>query len=100
MAAKKKPTRHRSALKAARQALRRNRHNRAIKKGMRLKARAAGDSAAAKDGKTADMLSQACAAFDKASKSGVIHWKTAARRKSRLARRVAATLAAAPAKTA
>ncbi len=100
MAATKKPTRHRSALKAARQAVRRHRHNLVIKKGMRLAARAAGDAAVAKDGKTSELLAKASAAFDKAARRGVIHWKTAARRKSRLALRVAARLAATPAQPA
>jgi small subunit ribosomal protein S20 len=100
MAAKKKPTRHRSALKAARQSLRRHRHNSVMKKGMRLAARAASDAAAAKDGKTTELLSKAAAAFDKAARRGLIHWKTAARKKSRLARRVAAQLSAAPAQAA
>ena len=86
--------RHRSALKADRQSLRRYLRNRAVKKGLRSAARAAGDAAASKDAKAADLLSQAASAFDKAARSGTIHWKTAARKKSRLAKRVAAQMAA------
>ncbi|MEK7678811.1 MAG: 30S ribosomal protein S20 [Deltaproteobacteria bacterium] len=99
MATKKKPTRHRSALKAQRQALKRNLNNRSIKKGLRLTARAAGDAAAAKDStKASHLLGKASSALDKAAKTGAIHWKAAARKKARLARRLSAQLSgAAPA---
>jgi len=95
MAAKKKPTRHPAALKAQRQSFRRHLRNRAVKKGLRLAARAASDAAAAKDSKTAHLLAKASSALDRAARRGSIHWKTAARKKSRLAKRVAAQLAAA-----
>jgi small subunit ribosomal protein S20 len=97
MPAKKKTMRHRSAIKAYRQSLRRHARNVAMKKTIRKAARAAGDAAAAKDSKTSELLAKASSAFDRAAQRGAIHWKTAARRKSRLAKRVAAGLAAAAA---
>lgn len=97
--AQKKIKRHPGAIKANRQAIRRNLRNRIVKKGIRLAARAVMDAALAKDGgKTAELSAQAASAFDKAAQGGVIHWKTAARRKSRLARRAAAQLASVAAK--
>jgi small subunit ribosomal protein S20 len=97
MPAKKKTMRHRSAIKAHRQSLRRHARNVAMKKTIRRAARAAGDAATAKDSKTAELLAKASSAFDRAAQRGTIHWKTAARRKSRLAKRVASGLAAAAA---
>lgn len=89
--------RHASGIKAHRQSLRRHARNLSMKKAMRQAARAASDAAAAKDAKSSELLAKAASAFDRAAKNGSIHWKAAARRKSRLARRVAAGLAA-PAK--
>lgn len=94
MAAKKKPTRHASALKAHRQSLKRYSRNRAAKKAIRLSIRAAVD--AGKDPKVGELLAQASSCMDRAAQRGTIHWKTAARKKSRLAKRLAA-IAAAPA---
>ncbi|MBI4376372.1 MAG: 30S ribosomal protein S20 [Elusimicrobia bacterium] len=89
MAQAKKPKRHASAIKAQRQAERRYSRNRAIKKSVRLAMRAVSDAAKAKDAnKVADLMSAAAAALDKAAQKGAIHWKTAARKKSRLAQRV------------
>ena len=94
--AQKKIKRHPGAIKANRQALRRNLRNRFVKKGIRTAARAVLDAALAKDsGKTTELTARSSSAFDKAAQGGVIHWKTAARRKSRLAKRAAAQLAAA-----
>jgi len=99
MATAKKTTRHPSAIKAARQSLKHHSRNRAAKKGIRLAARAVVDAAAAKDAvKVAELMSKASSAVDKAVRSGALHWKTAARKKSRLAKRAAVALvAAAPA---
>lgn len=95
MAQAKKPTRHASAIKAYRQSVRRQTRNRQIKKGIRLAARAVTEAAAAKDAaKLPELIAAASSALDKAAKGGAIHWKTAARRKSRLAQRAAAQLAA------
>ena len=84
--AKKKQTRHKSALKAHRQAVKHTLQNRAIKKDVRLAVRAVIDAAKAKDVKSvAAMTAKASSTLDKAAKHGTIHWKAAARKKSRLA---------------
>ena len=91
MAKPKKSSRHASALKAYRQSVKRNLRNRDIKKGIRLAVRAVSDAAAAKDAaKMGELMSAAVAAIDKAARRGTIHWKTAARKKSRLTKRLAA----------
>lgn len=91
MAQAKKPTRHRSAIKAYRQSLRRRERNLAQKKEIRLAVRAVTGAASAKDsGKVALTLASAYAAIDKAARRGTIHWKTAARKKSRLTQRAQA----------
>lgn len=98
MAKAKKSQRHASALKAHRQAVRHQALNRATKKRVRLALRAVTDAASAKDAtKLTELLASASSALDKAAKSGTLHWKTAARKKSRLAKR-AAQLATAGAK--
>lgn len=98
MAKVRKITRHASGRKAHRQSLKRTARNRVAKKGIRLAARAVADAAQAKDAsKVAEFISAAAAAIDKAAKSGAIHWKAAARKKSRLVARAANQLAAAPA---
>ena len=84
--AKKKQTRHKSALKAHRQSLRHAVLNRQTKKTIRLAVRAVVDAAKAKDVKqVAELTAKAAAALDKAAQRGTIHWKAAARKKSRLA---------------
>lgn len=84
--AKKKQTRHKSALKAHRQSVRHALLNRQIKKGVRLALRAVLDAAKAKDvQKVAELTAKASTALDKAAKNGTMHWKAAARKKSRLA---------------
>ncbi len=100
MAQAKKSKRHASAMKAYRQSVTRNLRNREIKKDLKLAARALTDAAQAKDtGKLAELVATASAAIDKAAHKGAIHWKAAARKKSRLAQRVAALSSAAPAKS-
>ena len=82
--------RHTSALKAQRQAERREVRNRAMRKKARLAAKAVLTAVAANDaGKAQSLLPDAASIWDKAAKSGVVHWKTAARRKSRLAAQIA-----------
>lgn len=84
--AKKKQTRHKSALKAQRQAVKHAIQNRSIKKGVRAAVRAVIDAAKAKNVKdVATLTAKASSALDKAAQSGTIHWKAAARKKSRLA---------------
>ncbi len=84
--AKLKTGRHTSALKAQRQAEKRTSQN----KGLIKKARgatktfhAAGATAAAT---LPEDVKKAESCIDKAAKKNVIHWKTAARKKSRLAK--------------
>ena len=82
--AKLKTGRHTGALKAARQAEKKASHNRGLRKNFRAAVKAV---VTAKDKTSA--LKELCAAsssLDKAAKKGVIHWKTAARKKSRLAK--------------
>src|SRR5436853_5840 len=98
--AKKKQSRHKSALKAQRQAIKHAILNKKVKKGVRAAVRAVIDAAKAKDVKKVNELTaKASAALDKAAKNGTIHWKAAARKKSRLAaeaqRAMAGTAAAA-----
>lgn len=80
----KKTGRHTSALKAHRQALRRAVRNRWHRKRSREAAKAL-----AAPGKPAEevrkLFSEAQSYWDKAAKTGAVHWKTAARKKSRLA---------------
>jgi small subunit ribosomal protein S20 len=91
MAKPKKTTRHASAMKAYRQSVKHNLRNRDTKKGIRLAVRAVTDAAAAKDAaKMGELMSAAVSAIDKAAQSGSLHWKAAARKKSRLAKRLAA----------
>lgn len=96
MAKPKKTTRHANAMKAYRQSIKRNLRNRDIKKGIRLAVRAVSDAATAKDtAKLGELLSSASSAIDKAAQRGTLHWKTAARKKSRLAKRLVSQPAAA-----
>ena len=87
-------TRHASAVKAHRQTIKRQAHNRAMRSQLRtaLKSiRAAidsGDSAAAKSA-----LNQTMSLIDKMSGKGIIHDNAAGRYKSRIVKRLAATAA-------
>lgn len=78
-----------SSKKALRQSLRRRDRNRARKKAMKLASRAALDAAQAGDAESLGAaLTTAQKTIDKAARSGAIHKRTAARRKSRLMKRV------------
>jgi small subunit ribosomal protein S20 len=84
--AKKKQARHKSALKAQRQSVKRWIHNREIKRSVRAAIKAVMEAAKAKDvKKVAELTAKAASVLDKAAKNGTIHWKAAARKKSRLA---------------
>lgn len=84
--AKKKRTRHKSGLKAHRQSVKHARRNREIRQSVRLAVRAVMDAAKVKDiGKLPELTAKAAEVLDKAAQSGTIHWKTAVRKKSRLA---------------
>ena len=80
--AKLKTGRHTSALTAQRQSVKRNSANTGLKKVVRLAAKEVAKT------KTAESVAKASSALDKAAKKGVIHWKAAARKKSRLAKSV------------
>ncbi len=87
--AKLKTGRHTSAIKANRQSRRRALRNRALKKNARVATKALLASVASKDKEQAEkQLSAVSSAWDKARKKGIVHWKTVARRKARLAARV------------
>jgi small subunit ribosomal protein S20 len=87
--AKLKTGRHTSALKAHRQSETHAEHNLQIRSKIRTLARKVESAVAAKDAKTAKtLLNEAFAAWDKAAKSGIVHWRAASRKKSRLATRV------------
>ena len=94
--AKKKQMRHKSGLKAHRQSLKHAIHNAKLRKSVRLAVRAVVDAAQSKDIKSLSALTgKASAALDKAAKAGTIHWKAAARKKSRLALQINKLTAAA-----
>jgi small subunit ribosomal protein S20 len=89
--AKLKTGRHTSALKAHRQSVTHAEHNLQIRSKIRTIARRVEQAVAAKDAKSANsLLEEAFSAWDKAAKTGVIHWRAASRKKSRLAGRVGA----------
>src|SRR5438105_10983444 len=84
--AKLKTGRHTSAQKAHRQSEKRMLANRTVKKNIRLLAKELAAAASRKDQKAVDELTRKVSqAWDKAAKVGVVHWKAAARKKSRLA---------------
>ena len=87
--AKLKTGRHTSALKAHRHSERHAEHNLDVRSRIRTLARKVESAVTAKDAKTAQtLLNAAFAAWDKAAKSGIVHWRAASRKKSRLAARV------------
>ncbi len=91
--AKLKTGRHTSAIKAWRQSQRRASRNKGIRKHIRQAAREVLGFLEKKDFPASQKaLPKAISGLDKAAKKGVIHWKTAARKKSRLAKRVNASL--------
>ena len=87
-------TRHASAVKAHRQTLKRQAHNRAMRARLRTALKSiraaidAGDSAGAKTA-----LSQTVSLIDKMSGKGIIHDNAAGRYKSRIAKRLATATA-------
>jgi small subunit ribosomal protein S20 len=93
--AKLKTGRHTSALKAHRQSETHAEHNLQIRSKIRTLARNVEAAVAAKDAKSAKkLLGEAFSAWDRAAKTGVIHWRAASRKKSRLSGRVDALSAA------
>ena len=87
--AKLKTGRHTSALKAKRQAAQHAEANGVIRSKIHTLARKVEEAVASKDAKTAKaLLNEAFAAWDKAAKTGVVHWRAASRKKARLSVRV------------
>ncbi len=84
--AKLKTGRHTSALKAQRQAEKRTSENKGLTKKIHLATKAVKAAASKKAATLKKDLQKAESCIDKAAKKKVIHWKTAARKKSRLAK--------------
>lgn len=92
--AKLKTGRHTGALKARRQAKKRTLHNKGVKKTLRVLYKDLSLMLEQKNaGKAGSLYSQISSALDKAARKGVLHWKAAARKKSRLAGRLRGLLA-------
>lgn len=78
-----------SALKAIRVSERRRRRNQPIRSGVKTAVKAALTTIGEGDQETArEAVTNAVSKLDKAANKGVIHWRNAARRKSRLMRRL------------
>jgi small subunit ribosomal protein S20 len=92
--AKLKTGRHTSAIKAARQAERKAARNRGIKKGIKSAAKDLQEALSKKDQGAKKLFNELSSTWDKAAKSGVIHWKTAARKKARMASKLARAVTA------
>ena len=87
--AKLKTGRHTSALKAHRQSDTHAEHNLTVRSKIRTLARKVEAAVASKDATAAKtLLNEAFAAWDKAAKTGIVHWRAASRKKSRLAKHV------------
>ena len=87
--AKLKTGRHTGAIKAHRQSERRAEQNRGVRKQIRTVSKELVSAVTLKDKDNAGkILNKAASVWDKAAKKGVIHWKTAARKKSRLSKLV------------
>ena len=87
--AKLKTGRHTSALKAQRQALTHAAANLEVRSRIHTIARKVEAAVTKKDAKAARaLLNEAFAAWDKAAKTGVVHWRSASRKKARLSSRV------------
>ena len=81
-----------SAEKRNRQNLKNRQKNRQVKSSVKSVAKKVSDAAAVKEGKNPDQIKNLFKTFastvDSACRKGVIHWKTAARKKSRMAKKV------------
>lgn len=93
--AKLKTGRHTGAIKANRQAERREARNRAARRKIRSAAKELLEAVEKKDKAAVGKLyPQVASLWDKAAKTGLVHWKAAARKKSRLAQKVQSLTAA------
>lgn len=86
--AKLKTGRHTGALKAQRQAEKRTSQNKGLMKQVRATTKKVLVAVKAEKATVAEELKAAASSIDKAAKKKTIHWKTAARKKSRLAKAV------------
>lgn len=84
--AKLKTGRHTGAQRAHRKAYRRMLRHRAVRRNIRSLAKGFAETVAKEPAKAAELTSQVASAWDKAARHGTVHWKAAARKKSRLAR--------------
>jgi len=93
--AKLKTGRHTGAIKAWRQSEKRASRNRGVRIEIRTAAKEVLTAIEKKDiPQGQKLLAGSASLWDKAAKKGVIHWKTAARKKARLAKRLNSVLAA------
>ncbi len=80
---------HKSALKRHKQSLKRNERNRAARTRIKNVVKAVKAAIVAKDKEAADAaLAKATSTLDSVASKGVIHWKKAARKVSRLTKAV------------
>lgn len=79
---------HKSAIKRMRQDKKRRERNRAVKSQVKTAIKKAVSLAGTEQATSA--LREAESVIDRAAKKGVIHWRNAARKKSRLAKKVKA----------
>jgi small subunit ribosomal protein S20 len=77
---------HKSAMKRIRQDKKRRVRNRAVKSAVKSAAKSVEAAKGREEGEK--LLSEVTSVIDRAAKKGAIHWRTAARKKSRLAKRV------------
>jgi small subunit ribosomal protein S20 len=77
---------HKSTKKRLRQDKRRRERNKAVKSAVKTASKNVAKAASSEE--AAKLLSRAESVVDRAAKKHVIHWRNAARRKSRLAKRV------------
>ena len=85
MAKIKKTGRHTGAIKALRQSLKRRGRNRGKKEGLKALYKSFSEFLKSKNiDKAKEVLVKTHSAIDKAAKVGIYHWKTAARKKSKL----------------
>jgi small subunit ribosomal protein S20 len=75
---------HKSAIKRMRQDKKRRERNRAAKSAVKRAVKKVPEASSPED--ASRLLSEASSVIDRAAKKGVIHWKKAARKKSRLAK--------------
>lgn len=73
---------HKSAMKRIRQDRKRRSRNKAVKSAVRTVSKQVGT--ATNDEEAQRLLAEASSVIDRAAKKHVIHWRTAARKKSRL----------------